>query len=125
VINRVNLCGRLTGDPETKHTTRNTVYVKFRVAVDYRYQQGGEWKSKTDFVPCVAWGREAEYLAQTGVKGAWVVLEGRINVGSYQAQGQTRQTFEVHSERLQVITHQGGAGKASSQEYPSDDDIPF
>jgi len=124
VINRVNLCGRLTGDPELKQTTNNKAYVKFRVAADYRYQQGGVWKTKTDFVPCVAWGRDAEYLAQNGIKGAWVVLEGRINVGSYQVQGQTRQTFEVNTEQLQVITHQCGAGKTPPS-YPPEEDVPF
>lgn len=85
-MNKVILMGRLTKDPEYREIgEKKTPNAMFTLAVDRRYAaQGGE--RMADFISCVLWGSEAETAAKYLVKGMKIVLEGRIQTRSYDAQ---------------------------------------
>ena len=88
-MNNVALYGRLVRDPELRYTNANKAYVRITVAVDRRMskekRQEAESKNQptADFISCVAWERTAETIANYFKKGSPILIEGRIQTGSY------------------------------------------
>lgn len=68
MLNKAILMGRLTRDPELRHTQSNMAVCSFRLAID-RDRKGPNGERQTDFIDCVAWGRQAEFVAQWFTKG--------------------------------------------------------
>lgn len=81
-MNKVILIGRLTRDPEFSYFgSDNKACASFTLAVDRRIKKEGE--QNADFVSCVAFGKTAEFLEKYVRKGTKLVVEGRIQTGSY------------------------------------------
>lgn len=76
-MNIVVLMGRLTADPETRYTQEGTAVSRYTLAVDRNGREGA------DFIPCVAFGRGAEFADKYFTKGMRVAISGRIQTGSY------------------------------------------
>ncbi len=95
MINRVILVGRITRDPEIRYLQNGTATVAFSIAVDRSYTgQNGE--RQADFINCVAWRAQAEFISRYIKKGYMMSVEGRIQTRQYQdQQGQTRYVTEV------------------------------
>lgn len=103
-INRVVLVGRLTRDPELKYTPSGVPVAHFTVAVDRNQAPNAQGEKETDFIPCVAWQKSAEFAANYLQKGRLVGVDGRIQVRRYQTQdGQNRTFTEVVCDRLQGL----------------------
>ena len=100
MINRVILVGRITRDPEMQQTTGGVSYVRFSLACDRPFKnQNGE--KMTDFINCIAWRGQAEFLKNYVKKGNMVGIEGRIQMTTYQDQnGNNRQSFDVFVESV-------------------------
>ena len=93
-MNNVSLIGRLTAAPELKHTQSGTAYSRFSVAVDRPTKQGEE--KQTDFINCVAWSKQAEFICKYFGKGQRIGLTGSIRTGSYTANdGSKRYTTDI------------------------------
>ena len=83
MLNKAILMGRLTRDPELRHTQSNMAVCSFSLAIDRgRKDQNGE--RQTDFIDCVAWGRQAEFVAQWFTKGSMAIVVGRIQSRRWQ-----------------------------------------
>ena len=97
MLNKAILMGRLTRDPELRHTQSNMAVCSFSLAIDRgRKDQNGE--RQTDFIDCVAWGRQAEFVAQWFTKGSMAIVVGRIQSRRWQDQnGNNRTAIEVNS----------------------------
>lgn len=80
--------GRLTKEPELRYTQSGKAVTQFTLAVDRKRAAGG--KSETDFISCVAWERLAETIAEYCAKGQKIMVEGRVQVRSYEAKDKTR-----------------------------------
>ena len=80
-MNRVELVGRLTRDPELRHTTSGTAVCQITVAIGRRAAQGRD--PETDFINVVVWDKQAENVAKYLAKGRQVAVEGRIQTRSY------------------------------------------
>lgn len=100
MINRVVLVGRITRDPETQQTNTGIPYVRFSLAVNRPYKdQNGE--RQADFINCVAWRSQAEFLQKFVKKGNQLAIEGRIQTNSYtDANGNNRQAFDILVESV-------------------------
>lgn len=95
MLNQVALMGRLTADPELRHTTTNIPVVSFTLAVDRRFARQGEEK-QTDFINIVAWRQTAEFVARFFKKGMQVAVTGRIQSRNWKDNnGNTRYATEV------------------------------
>lgn len=82
MLNRAVLIGRLTRDPELRHTQSGVATASFTLAVDRPFtNQNGE--KETDFINIVAWRKLAETCANYLAKGRLTAVEGRIQVRSY------------------------------------------
>lgn len=139
MINRVVLVGRITRDPELRHTSSNIPVLSFTLAVNRPFaDQSGE--RQADFINCVAWRRQAENIARYVKKGALLGVDGRIQTGSYESEQGIRYTTDVVCDSVQFLESRSsgdsstGGGNYSKDEddfYESsksivaDDDLPF
>ena len=82
-MNKVVLVGRLTRDPEVRYSqgANPTAVARYTVAVDRRFKRDGE--PTADFIPCVVFGRSAEFAEKYFRQGMRVSISGRIQTGSY------------------------------------------
>ena len=82
-MNKVVLLGRLTKDPEVRYSTgeKETAVARYTVAVDRRFKRDGE--PTADFIPCVVFGRSAEFAEKYFRQGMRISVSGRIQTGSY------------------------------------------
>ena len=141
-MNKVILKGRLARDPELKYTTSGKGVASFTIAVNRRHSSNNNNQGPTaDFIPCIAWEKLAEIVANNLIKGSEVLVEGRMQVRSYDAQdGSKRYVTEVILTEVEFCgskkDNHGGdgapAGGNSQNDLGSfggtpvpDDDIPF
>lgn len=82
-MNKVILMGRLTRDPEVRYSQgeNNTAVARYTLAVDRRFQRNGD--QTADFIPCVAFSRQAEFAEKWLKQGTKICIVGRIQTGSY------------------------------------------
>lgn len=136
-INRVNITGNLTRDPELKSTQGGTSVLTFGVAVNdrRRNQQTGEWEDYPNFVDCIVFGSRAEPLSRFIKKGSKVAIEGKLRYSSWERDGQRRSKLEVVVDDIEFLSsnrNDGGQPRPQRQpvyEVPQpelyDEDIPF
>lgn len=82
MLNRVMLMGRITHDLEVRQTKSGIAVLRFTVAVDRGYVKQGE-ERQTDFISCVAWRQQAEFISRYFAKGKLILLEGSLQISSY------------------------------------------
>lgn len=117
-LNKVLLVGRMTRDPELRHTSGGGAYVRFSIANNRNYTAGGERKEEVSFFNCVAWGKQAEIINQYCKKGKQVAIEGRLQQRSWQSQdGQKQSSVDVVVVFLQMLGSAGGAGGGNRGDY--------
>ena len=95
------LMGRLTRDPETRYSQgeRQMAIARYTLAVDRRGQKN-ENGQQADFIRCVAFDKAAEFAEKYFRQGQRVLIEGRIQTGSYQDRdGKTVYTTDVVVEQ--------------------------
>jgi single-strand DNA-binding protein len=96
-LNRVQLIGNLTRDPELRYTPQGTAVCSFSIATNRNWTTDtGEKKDEVEFHRIVAWAKLAELCSQFLVKGRKVFVEGRLTTRSWTAQdGTQKQTTEI------------------------------
>ena len=96
-LNRAQLIGNLTRDPELRYTPNGTAVCSFSIATNRSWTtDAGEKKDQADFHRIVAWNKLAEICSQFLVKGRKVYVEGRLTTRNWNAQdGTQRSTTEV------------------------------
>ena len=114
MLNRIVLIGRLTQDPELRHTNSGTAVATFTLAVDRaRPNQNGE--RETDFINIVVWQKQAETCAQYLHKGRLTAIDGRLQIRSYEnREGQKVRVAEVVAESVRFLDRGDNHGSPSS-----------
>jgi single-strand DNA-binding protein len=113
MFNKVILVGRMANDPELKYTPSGVAVSTFRVAVNRPFQNA-QGTREADFLDVVAWRQQAEFAANYLGKGRLVLVEGRIQVRSYDTQdGQRRKVWEIVSDNLRGLDRPKEAGDAA------------
>lgn len=102
MINRTVIVGRLTKDVEVRKTGSGTSMARFTLACD-RMKRKDEQEAKADFIGCLAWSQSADFLGQYGKKGMLIGVDGRIQTGSYEKNGQTVYTTEVVADTVRIL----------------------
>lgn len=104
MLNKAVLMGRLTRDPELRHTQSNTPVTSFTLAVDRRFgnkQNEGSDQPTADFINIVAWSATAEFVSKWFHKGMLVAVAGRIQSRTYKDRdGNNRTAVEVVAEEV-------------------------
>ena len=122
-MNKIMLIGRLTRDPEIRYSTNdnNTAIARYTLAVKRPFRKNGE--QQADFLPCIAFGKTAEFAEKYLAKGMRVAVEGRIQTGSYTNQeGQKIYTTDVVVERQEFLEKRADNGQQSPDNANNYDD---
>ena len=116
-MNSVSLIGNLAKDPELRYTTgqNQTAVGRFTVAVEDGYGD----KKRVAWIPVLTFGKQAENCEKYLSKGSQVGVQGRIQTGSYEKDGQRFYTTDVIADRIELL---GSASKQS--DTPAADDTP-
>lgn len=143
MLNKCFLQGRMTADPELRHTQNGVAVATFRLAVtrDFKEKDG---ERKADFISVVCWRGTAEFVSRFFQKGSLAVVEGRLQVRDYtDRDGNKRFVTEVIADNVYFSesrkrddteeTYQ--AGGDTEQTYPAsgeqfadisdNEDLPF
>ena len=117
-INRVNISGNLTRDPEMRQTAGGTQILQFGVAVNDRRRnpQSGEWEDVPNYVDCVVFGGRAEPLSRFLSKGSKVAIEGKLRYSTWETKdGQRRSKLEVVVDDLEFFSPRNDQGGYQQQ----------
>jgi single-strand DNA-binding protein len=116
-INRVNITGNLTRDPEMRSTASGTQVLTLGVAVNDRRRNpaSGEWEDYPNFVDCVMFGARAEAIARYLSKGTKVAIEGKLRYSSWDSNGQKRSKLEVIVDEIEFMSSRQGGGQPMNQ----------
>ena len=121
-LNRVELIGNLTRDPELRYTPSGAAVCSFGIATNRSWTTDtGEKHEETEFHNIVAWNKLAEICSQFLTKGRKVYVEGRLATRKWTGQdGQQRTTVEiVISDMILLDNKGGGAGAVVSTDMES------
>lgn len=132
-LNRVTLVGRLTRDPELRHTAGGDAVCSMRLAVSSRARdENGQWGDKSNFFDVVVFGRQAESSSNYLSKGRRVGIDGRLSWREWTSQdGNKRQSVEVVANDVFFLDSRGdggggggGGSESGGWSAPAGSDLP-
>ena len=101
MLNRIILMGRLTRDPELRHTQQGTAVASFTLAVDRDFKGRDSSERATDFIDIVAWRNTADFVSKYFTKGRMAVVEGRLQIREWtDRDGGKRRSAEVIADHV-------------------------
>lgn len=117
-LNKVQLIGNLTRDPELRYTPNGKAVCSFGIATNrYWTTESGEKKEEADFHNIVAWGKLAELCSQFLAKGRKTYVEGRLATRSWTAQDGTQKSrTEVIIDNMILLDSKGPGGAVAGDQ---------
>lgn len=144
MLNTITVMGRLTADPELRHTGNNIPVASFTLAVDRDYRDKASGEKQTDFIPVVAWRNTAEFAAKYFAKGRMAVVSGSLQMRKWtDKDGNKRTSAEIMAENIYFgdsrqssdssptndpyvgSTYGGSQGNTYGSDYDNSMDLPF
>lgn len=136
-MNKFLCSGRMTKDPDVRYTTSDSPMCIARgsIAINRRYAKDGE--QKADFPNFVAFGKTAEFFEKYVKKGTKLIIEGRLQTGSYEKDGVKHYTTDIVVEQCEFAESKAsaeqteptqtadGEGFIPIQEELNDENLPF
>ena len=121
-LNRVQLIGNLTRDPELRYTPSGSAVCTFSIATNRSWTtDSGEKKEEVDFHRIIAWRKLAELCSQFLVKGRKVYVEGRLSTRNWTGQdGSQKSTTEVVIDDMILLDSKGAGQAPMTEEHPTD-----
>lgn len=126
-MNKVQLVGRLTRDPEIRYSQGEnaTATARFSLAVNRRFKNN-EGNYDADFINCVAFGKSAEFIEKYFKKGMAIGITGRLTTGSYtNKDGQKVYTTDVIVEEAEFVESKNSNSSDNNQSAPANKDMGF
>lgn len=139
-MNSIVIHGRLTRDPELRHTQTGTPVASFSVAVDRDYKPEGQEK-QADFFDCVAWNKAGEFVSKYFTKGKEILVRGRMESRHWEDKdGNKRLSWELITDKTEFCgsksdgrpggtqppeQHAPEAGQSFAELEDDDGDLPF
>ena len=114
-MNKVILMGRLTRDPEVRYSQGESAMAvaRFTLAVDRRFRRDD---ASTDFISCVAFRKNAEFLEKYFRQGMKAVVCGSIQTGSYtHRDGQKVYTTDVIVDEIEFAESKNAQAESGFQ----------
>ncbi|MBD3250956.1 single-stranded DNA-binding protein, partial [Candidatus Uhrbacteria bacterium] len=115
-LNRAQLIGNVTRDPEVRTTTTGQSVANFSVATNAQWTDAqGQKQERSEFHNIVAWGKLGEICGQYLAKGRRVYVEGRLQTRDWETQdGQKRQRTEIVADNVIMLDRPQGASEAGA-----------
>lgn len=145
-MNVICIMGRLTADPELRHTASQVPVTSFTAAVERAFQPKGSEQRQADFIPVVAWRNTAEFICRYFRKGQRIAVKGELQTRQYtDKEGNRRTAYEVVAEQVYFAESKqakasadvsaapgydgppafSAAGAGDFEEITGDDELPF
>lgn len=127
MLNHIDLMGRLTRDPELRHTQAGKAVASITLAVERDYTAPGAEK-ETDFIDVVLWGHEADFTSKYFSKGRMASVAGRLQIRNWQDKdGNKRRSAEVVADRIYFADSKKETAETQEFSEVTDDDpdLPF
>ena len=120
-MNKVLLSGNLARDPEVRYTQSGKAVASFPLAVNRRFGRNNDQQPSADFISIVAWEKTAEFCGNYLTKGSRILVEGRLQARSYDAQdGSKRYVTEVVANDIEFAgSRPQGAGGSDAAHAPA------
>lgn len=117
MLNVSILMGRLTADPELKHTRNNVPVTTITLAVERNYKSRKE--KSADFIDVICWRQTAEFVVKYFKKGQLVAVKGSIQTRSYtDNQGIKRKAFEINADNVYFAEGKRNSSTANEAALP-------
>ncbi len=119
-MNKAFIIGRLVRDPDFRLTPSGVQLCRFTIAVDRIPKQENQ---TADFIRVVTWRRLAEICNQYLKKGKLVAVDGRLQIDSYEKDGEKRYSSEIVADGMQMLDRgtDNGQQNVSSETSPNFD----
>ena len=116
-LNKVQLIGNLTRDPNLRYTPSNAAVCSFGIATNRTWTpaEGGEKQERVEYHNIVAWSKLADICGQLLHKGDKVYVEGRLQTRDWKGEdGQERKTTEIVIDNMILLRSSGGEASSYS-----------
>ncbi|WP_124099930.1 single-stranded DNA-binding protein [Ruminococcus sp. Marseille-P6503] len=124
MINRVILMGRITNELELRKTSNGFSVLTFTVAVQRNYAKQNE-DHQTDFINCVAWRQQADFIGKYFAKGRMIAIEGQLRTRTYDDKKGTRHyVTEVFVDNTSFTGEPKPQGQDGHQSRPPQNELP-
>lgn len=101
MLNHITIMGRMTRDPELRHTGSGTACTSFTLAVDRDFGKNENGEKEVDFIDCVAWRNTAEFVSKYFNKGRMAVVSGKLQIRNWtDKEGNKRRSAEVIADNV-------------------------
>lgn len=101
MLNHIVIMGRLTKDPELRHTGNGVAVTSFTLAVDRDFSGKDNKEKETDFIDCVAWRAAGEFVSKHFAKGRMACVSGRLQLRDWtDKDGNKRRNAEVIADNV-------------------------
>ncbi|MBQ2601816.1 MAG: single-stranded DNA-binding protein [Oscillospiraceae bacterium] len=101
MLNHIVIMGRLTRDPELRHTQSGVAVASFRLAVDRDFQSRDGGDRQADFIDVVAWRQTGEFVSKYFAKGRMAVVSGRLQTREWTDKDNNRRTaYEIVADNV-------------------------
>lgn len=115
MLNHITVMGRLTRDPELRHTGSNIPVASFTVAVDRDIANKQTGEKETDFIDCNAWRNTAEFVSKYFTKGRMAVVSGRLQMRKWtDKDGNKRTSAEIVADNVYFGDSKNAASDSAS-----------
>ena len=129
MLNRIVIMGRLTRDPELRHTQSGTPVASFTLAVDRDVKDKQTGERTADFIDCVAWRSTGEFVSKYFAKGRMAVVEGRLQMRDWtDKDGNKRRSSEVVADSVYFgdsRREESATEEPQFRETEDDGELPF
>lgn len=117
--------GRITQDLDLKQTQNGTAVLTFNLAVERNFKKQGEEK-QSDFITCVAWNRQAEFISKYFAKGRMIALEGNLRTRTYDDKnGSKHYVTEVYVDNVSFTGEQKNSTDTDNSSITIQDTADF
>lgn len=125
-LNRVEIVGNLTQDPEAKRSQRGE-YCQFTIGVNETWKDAnGQKQERVDFFDIVAFDAVAKAIVSYKKKGDPIFVEGKLRQNTWETDsGEKRSRIKIQARNVQFLNRSNGQSNAANTPDDFDDDIPF
>lgn len=100
MLNKIIIMGRMTRDPELHRTNSGTAVTSFSLAVDRDFKDKQTGEKETDFLDVTCWRNTAEFVSKYFSKGRMAVVEGRLQIRTWEKDGQKHRNAEIVADNV-------------------------
>ena len=118
-MNKAIIIGRICNDIELRHTQSGVASCKFTVACDRRFADKNTGKREADFISCLAFKNNAEFISRYFNKGKMIAVEGTLRTGSYKDKKHDDVTHYTTDVLVDNVEFCGDKGSGQAEQTPA------